>query len=368
MKEKDLLIQYVKIINKYNEKIKNGETVHLLSDEEVIVKRIKEIADSDGEFRILVDRISQLHPHDRELVLNEFFDEKTESSQKEEEVIAQTFGVDATKIAHKLLDNGKEVFSFYDSKLGKEILLENDKNGKPLIEQLKEIQAENEKYQSSDEETNANDILRDKRNHEHLELQFLSKEEIDGSSLGKSMSEVDYKKLQYLLDHYQEYHIQGINLENMIYLDDNHVLHEVVINSKNDIAVAIPDSVVSAHNESSYESIGSEDEDSNDEIIPGEVEEDSFESLDDEIKEQVIFYYENPQELDKIESEDERDRMKHYLELYQKSLEKKNDMNFSKVYKKKDKYGFVEHVFSISIIIFMLLAIMGIVLHFVNLG
>lgn len=46
----------------------------------------------------------------------------------------------------KILANGKEIFCFYDTVSSKNVALENEKNGVTLVEQLKEIQLQNESY------------------------------------------------------------------------------------------------------------------------------------------------------------------------------------------------------------------------------
>ena len=81
------------------------------------------------------------------------------AEEMDEEVISKTFGVDINDIEHKYLNSGKEIFSFYDSKIGRKRLLENPSDG-TLVEFLKEEQNNNADFQSNDYKANSTAILK----------------------------------------------------------------------------------------------------------------------------------------------------------------------------------------------------------------
>lgn len=248
--EKQLLIRYVEMLYKFESISKLGNSIYPTSEETDLMKKIKELYNSNDEYKNLIKKIHSLPSEERMKAIEDFFakiDKQEENEKSEEVVISKIFGIDTQKIRHSYLENGKELFSFYDSKLDKEIVLENDKNGKPLVDKLKEIQNNNEKYQTDNAEENTNNILRDQRNNNDIELDMLTKEEINTQmARAANMSGADHKKLQFLLANYERLNIKGINMDNLVYLDEDNIVHEVIVNENNEIAVAVPKEANSA--------------------------------------------------------------------------------------------------------------------------
>ena len=264
----------------------------------------------------LLKRIHALPDSERMNAVDEYFSKKAEKEEEpeksEEEEIAKTFGVDVNKIEHKYLNNGNEIFSFYDANLGRQVILENNKKGKSLTEYLKEIQDKNEKYQTENSEANTNDILRDESNEENIELKMYTKEEILSNELG-NMNNKDIAKLNYLLRNYERLRIKGINLENLIYIDEDNKIHEAIINEKQEVVVATPDDA--NYSDSAYEQneVDNSNEDSNE-----------LESM-----------------MENTENEEEK------LDIIEGKIEEKGK---PKVLTKDDKYGFINNVLYVSII------------------
>ena len=248
--EKQLLIRYVEMLYKFESISKLGNSIYPTSEETDLMKKIKELYNSNDEYKNLIKKIHSLPSEERMKAIEDFFakiDKQEENEKSEEVVISKIFGIDTQKIRHSYLENGKELFSFYDSKLDKEIVLENDKNGKPLVDKLKEIQNNNEKYQTDNAEENTNNILRNQRNNSDIELDMLTKEEINTQmARAANMSGADHKKLQFLLANYERLNIKGINMDNLVYLDEDNIVHEVIVNENNEIAVAVPKEANSA--------------------------------------------------------------------------------------------------------------------------
>lgn len=243
--DRDLLIKYVSILNKiesipYDVRMGNNDLDYSF------IHFVEEKASQNQEFAGLITEIKALSPAERDSYVKQFFNEQEShemlsNSSSEEDEIAKTFGVDAKDIQHLFLENGHEIFVFYYSEWGRNVVLENSKEGQSLSEQMKTIQDENEKYQSDDEVLNASNIMSEEFVNKNLELEFYSKAELENHlSLLDSLSEEDIKKIRYLLQHYSELNIQGINVENMIYIDSQGEIHEATIGKDQNIYVTKP--------------------------------------------------------------------------------------------------------------------------------
>ena len=329
--EKQILFNYIELLNRYEEVSKQGNSLHPTQSDNELIKEVKSLYAKNEEYKDLIQKIHRLPPEERRDAVDKFFSRESNDEQDhtEEEVIAKTFGVDVSKIQHQYLENGKQIFSFYNPTLGKEIVLENDKKGKSLVERLKEIQMDNEKYQSNDEVLNANRILTDERNQKNLELDMLSKEEINEkySSLIQ-MSPEDFQKLQYLMSHYESLHIKGINLENLVYLDEENKVHEVIIRENQQIAVSTPGEA--DYSNSSFEA-----------------ETNSFEEQNKE----------EPSASDLVDEEE--NNVENNPEYVEGKIEENSEK--PKVFTKNDKYGFIDNVLFVAIAVFVIMIIVIVV-------
>ncbi len=374
--EFELFIKYVQMINRFENISKEGNSIHLTSEEEDIAKQIKELANSNPKYKDLLKKIHSLPPVERQASVKEYFSNNTARKGRGinvSEVIAQTFGVNIDKIKHYYLSSGTELFSFYSDKLQKEIVLKNDEKGKSLSEYLSEIQNENEKYQTKDEFANTNEILMDERNKKNVELGFLTKEELESQKdVVDNLKEEEKRKLSYLMQNYERLGIKGINIDNMVFLDENDNVQETVIDSDHKVAIASPTELSSKDitkieeepvmiestdytetiDQPETETVDQPEEgptnDEVEEMIDGEIEDvQSFEDLPDNVRAQIIFYYNNPEELEKIEDEQERKKWQDYIEVYANILEKTK--NKPKVFMKNNINGFVDNALYISV-------------------
>ena len=171
---KETVKYYLEVLDKY----RNTNGLVGESDKNLI-NQINSSAYDSKEFQELMNKLRHANPLDREKIINEYFDKNNEKDTNPEKEIANTFGVDISKIEHKILDSGIEIFSFYNPENGKQVILENKKDGVSLVEQLKQIQAENTKYQSNNNEKNTTSILNDQRIKENIELKLIPIEEIN---------------------------------------------------------------------------------------------------------------------------------------------------------------------------------------------
>lgn len=366
---KETVKHYLEVLDKY----RNTNGLVGESDKNLI-NQINSSAYDSKEFQELMNKLRHASPLDREKIINEYFDKNNEKDTNPEKEIANTFGVDISKIEHKILDSGIEIFSFYNPKNGKQVILENKKDGVSLVEQLKQIQAENTKYQSNNNEKNTTSILNDQRIKENIELKLIPIEEIN-EYLGqvKNLTVEDYKKLVFIIKNADELHINYINVENLFGLSKDGKIYEARTNSNKELQIGEPNNAI--YNESK---IDVSDEVNNNELdnayednpnikeeLPEELQEGlSFEELDEEVKEKTIMLYENPDKLEKL-PEEEKETYKNNIEIYQKYLlylEKKEELeknkHYTKILKKDDNKGYTT-MFNLSmILIFVAIAIL----------
>lgn len=366
---KETVKYYLEVLDKY----RNTNGLVGESDKNLI-NQINSSAYDSKEFQELMNKLRHASPLDREKIINEYFDKNNEKDTNPEKEIANTFGVDISKIEHKILDSGIEIFSFYNPENGKQVILENKKDGVSLVEQLKQIQEENTKYQSSNNEKNTTSILNDQRIKENIELKLIPIEEIN-EYLGqvKNLTVEDYKKLVFIIKNADELHINYINVENLFGLSKDGKIYEARTNSNKELQIGEPNNAI--YNESK---IDVSDEVNNNELdnayednpnikeeLPEELQEGlSFEELDEEVKEKTIMLYENPDKLEKL-PEEEKETYKNNIEIYQKYLlylEKKEELeknkHYTKILKKDDNKGYTT-MFNLSmILIFVTIAIL----------
>ena len=224
--EKDVFVRYVEMLHRFEELSKDGKSINSDTIEASTILEIRQLVENNKKLMELLKRIHALPDNERMAAVEEYFSKQNkkeeEPEKSEEEEIAKTFGVNVSEIDHKYLKNGHEIFSFYDSISGKQVILENNKKGKSLVECLQEIQEKNEKYQTDDEYDNSKSILKDKVNSESLELKMYTKEEILSIPGGlDSIRNEDAMILSYLLKNYDELGIKGINLDHLIYIDND---------------------------------------------------------------------------------------------------------------------------------------------------
>ena len=145
--EKEIFVKYVEMLHRFEKLSEEEMSIYSTPEEEEIVFEVRSLIEKNP---ILLDLLKQIHAspdNERMNVVNKHFSNKEKEVEKtektEEEEIAKTFGVNVENIEHHFLSNGNEIFSFYDSNLGRQVIIENNKKGKSLFKYLKEIQDQN---------------------------------------------------------------------------------------------------------------------------------------------------------------------------------------------------------------------------------
>ena len=119
MKKEDIL-KYFELLDKYtlnNKVVFNNEELELIN-------KVNDELNKNPELSNLFNNLRNTFPSSRENLIDKYLDSKPKSLPEE---ISKTFGIDISKIEHKILDTGVEIFYFYDNTLGKEVVLENKK-------------------------------------------------------------------------------------------------------------------------------------------------------------------------------------------------------------------------------------------------
>ncbi len=205
---------FMKFLNNPNLKVLNIE-------ERKAIIEVNNLCKTDKEVNEMINKIKEsFNDEARMNILNDYLRKKELNEAKSnKEVISKKFGVDINEIEHKYLNNGKEIFAFYDSKIGRKRLIENPING-TLVEFLKEEQNNNGNFQSNDFKANSNAILNETSKEKNIELQMIYIEDLyKYKDIINNMDEKDIICLNELLKNREKLNIKYINLENILALD-----------------------------------------------------------------------------------------------------------------------------------------------------
>lgn len=205
---------FMKFLNNPNLKVLNIE-------ERKAIIEVNNLCKTDKEFNEMINKIKGSFSDEARMnILNDYLRKKELNEAKSnKEVISKKFGVDINEIEHKYLNNGKEIFAFYDSKIGRKRLIENPING-TLVEFLKEEQNNNGNFQSNDFKANSNAILNETSKEKNIELQMIYIEDLyKYKDIINNMDEKDIICLNELLKNREKLNIKYINLENILALD-----------------------------------------------------------------------------------------------------------------------------------------------------
>ena len=166
-------------------------------------------------------------------ILNDYLNQKKlKEAKSNEEVIRKTVGVEINDIEHKYLNSGKEIFSFYDSKIGRKRLLENPSDV-TLVEFLKEEQNTNEDFQSNDYKANSTAILNEKLKEKNIELKMVYIGDLNDHQ--KEIDNLEEKKkkcLDEILKNKEKLGVVYVNLEDIVALDKDGKIIEGAYNDE----------------------------------------------------------------------------------------------------------------------------------------
>lgn len=216
-------------------KFLNNPNLSMLNTEEKrAILEVNNLCKTDPEFNEMVNKLKgSFGDETRMNILNDYLNQKElKEAKSNEEVISKTFGVDINDIEHKYLNSGKEIFSFYDSKIGRKRLLENPSDG-TLVEFLKEEQNNNEDFQSDDYKANSTSILNEKLKEKNIELKMVYIGDLNDHQ--KEIDNLEEKKkkcLDEILKNKEKLGVVYVNLEDIVALDKDGKIIEGAYNDE----------------------------------------------------------------------------------------------------------------------------------------
>jgi len=216
-------------------KFLNNPNLSMLNTEEKeAILEVNNLCKTDPEFNEMVNKLKgSFSDETRMNILNDYLNQKElKEAKSNEEVISKTFGVDINDIEHKYLNSGKEIFSFYDSKIGRKRLLENPSDG-TLVEFLKEEQNNNEDFQSNDYKVNSTAILNEKLKEKNIELKMVYIGDLNDHQ--KEIDNLEEKKkkcLDEILKNKEKLGVVYVNLEDIVALDKDGKIIEGAYNDE----------------------------------------------------------------------------------------------------------------------------------------
>lgn len=218
---------FIKFLNNPNLSTLNVE-------EKRAILEVNNLCKEDPEFNEMVNKLKgSFSDETRMNILNDYLNQKElKEAKSNEEVISKTFGVDINDIEHKYLNSGKEIFSFYDSKIGRKRLLENPSDG-TLVEFLKEEQNNNEDFQSNDYKANSTAILNEKLKEKNIELKMVYIGDLNDHQ--KEIDNLEEKKkkcLDEILKNKEKLGVVYVNLEDIVALDKDGKIIEGAYNDE----------------------------------------------------------------------------------------------------------------------------------------
>lgn len=225
-------------------KFLNNPNLNMLNvEEKKAILEVNNLCKTDSEFNEMVNKLKgSFSDESRMNILNDYLNQKAlKEAKSNEEVISKTFGVDINDIEHKYLNSGKEIFSFYDSKIGRKRLLENPSDG-TLVEFLKEEQNNNEDFQSNDYKANSTAILNEKLKEKNIELKMVYIGDLNDHQ--KEIDNLEEKKkkcLDEILKNKEKLGVVYVNLEDIVALDkDGKIIEGAYNDEKQKAEVQIP--------------------------------------------------------------------------------------------------------------------------------
>ena len=218
---------FIKFLNNPNLSTLNAE-------EKRAILEVNNLCKTDPEFNEMVNKLKgSFSDESRMNILNDYLDQKElKEAKTNEEVISKTFGVDINDIEHKYLNSGKEIFSFYDPKIGRKRLLENPSDG-TLVEFLKEEQNNIEDFQSNDYKANSTAILNEKLKEKNIELKMIYIGDLNDHQ--KEIDNLEEKKkkcLDEILKNKEKLGVVYVNLEDIVALDKDGKIIEGAYNDE----------------------------------------------------------------------------------------------------------------------------------------
>ena len=347
---------------KYLDNLKKDKEYRPSKEEQEAIAEINsKVIKKDAEIKRLLTFLNVAPNLDtmQKLVNQYVIDEEAKKVSDQKDLISKVYGIDIEDIEHKYLQNGKEIFAFYDSKLNRKRVMENV-NEQTLTEQLKKMQNDNENYQTENYSENSEQTLKDQAYENKSELQMIYIPDVEDYKV--QINALDNEKLnsfRELLAKADALQLTYINIEEQIALDKDGKIWESTYNKKEGKSIVeTPQSYrynedEMSNEDTTYNNIdsikeenGKESEEVKEEVIE-EINEEYFNEYEDmaelidaeyktyyvnvKVDKKAIFekikeYYKNPELMDKLVG-NEKEFYEKMVDIYGEKIDQKKKEN-----------------------------------------
>jgi len=240
MINKENILSYAKLVNK----VISDDSYKLTDDDNRILNYMKELIKNNPKYADFAEKIIDMNGNIDQIqqLLDDYTKENTNENKSEEEQIAETFNISVNDIEHLYLNGGKKIFHFYSNDLGRDVILENTKDGKNLSEILEDLKRQNNQDTNNLEKTDSTDLLMDNSRVSNLEMKMYSPEQIiNNKNIVQLISDKDLFLVKYLVSNAERLNIKLINLENLFYITNDHKIKEITFDKNFRPVVSDPD-------------------------------------------------------------------------------------------------------------------------------
>ena len=384
IEKKDDLETYLKYLDN---KSKDNEYVPT-SEENTAIYNIS----NDVQYINLYNQIKGIDDYDskRTIVSAYKTEQELKKAKNPKDLISKIYGINVEDIESLKLNNGKEVFTFYDTKQGRKRIIEN-LGQESLVSQLKEIQNNNIEFQGKDYKKNSNDILANEaeKNNNRQEFKMVEIDDYINHPENYGTLDNDTRTIIEKLSKAKEtLKIKYINIENKVGLTKDNRVIEIAKNQDGDFVFVEPtkwknnvdemsnEDKVNENNQYSEDTLEQGEEENNEieendfedepefvssEEIQSEINAQNlvFEESPEEIRDKIKEYYEDPSKMNNIDSENKKsfyEKMVNEVFAVRKAeYEKKKEQKRSMIYKNPDlnSNGFVNLIFVSILLLFL---------------
>ena len=384
IEKKDDLETYLKYLDN---KSKDNEYVPT-SEENTAIYNIS----NDVQYINLYNQIKGIDDYDskRKIVSAYKTEQELKKAKNPKDLISKIYGINVEDIESLKLNNGKEVFTFYDTKQGRKRIIEN-LGQESLVSQLKEIQNNNIEFQGKDYKKNSNDILANEAEKNNNRQEFKMVEIDDYINHPENYGTLDNDTrtiIEKLSEAKETLQIRYINIENKVGLTKDNRVIEIAKNQDGDFVFVEPtkwknnvdemsnEDKVKENNQYSEDTLEQGEEENNEieendfedepefvssEEIQSEINAQNlvFEESPEEIRDKIKEYYEDPSKMNNIDSETKKsfyEKMVNEVYAVRKAeYEKKKEQKRSMIYKNPDlnSNGFVNLIFVSILLLFL---------------
>ena len=384
IEKKDDLETYLKYLDN---KSKDNEYVPT-SEENTAIYNIS----NDVQYINLYNQIKGIDDYDskRKIVSAYKTEQELKKAKNPKDLISKIYGINVEDIESLKLNNGKEVFTFYDTKQGRKRIIEN-LGQESLVSKLKEIQNNNIEFQGKDYKKNSNDILANEAEKNNNRQEFKMVEIDDYINHPENYGTLDNDTrtiIEKLSEAKETLQIRYINIENKVGLTKDNRVIEIAKNQdgvfvfveptkwKNNVDEMSNEDKVNENNQYSEDTLEQGEEENNEieendfedepefvssEEIQSEINAQNlvFEESPEEIRDKIKEYYEDPSKMNNIDSENKKsfyEKMVNEVYAVRKAeYEKKKEQKRSMIYKNPDlnSNGFVNLIFVSILLLFL---------------